>query len=131
MVIDSSALIAILVNEAERPRFIDLIAGDATRLVSAAGLLETALVIYGRKGHTGFRELDLFVHRAGLEPVPVDMEQVLIARRAFRRYGKGHDVAGLNFGDCFAYALAKATGEPLLFKGADLGRTDIVPADRA
>jgi ribonuclease VapC len=102
MVIDSSALIAILVDEPERPRFVDQIAADATRLVSAASLLETALVIYGRKGDTGIRELDLFVHRASLEPVPVDMDQVLIARRAFRRYGKGYDAAGLNFGDCFA-----------------------------
>jgi ribonuclease VapC len=121
MVIDASALIAILVNEPERPRFVDLIAADATRLVSAAGLLETALVIYGRKGDTGFRELDLFIHRASLEPVPVDLDQVLIARRAFRRYGKGHAAPGLNFGDCFASALAKATGEPLLFKGDDFG----------
>ncbi|HSA80465.1 MAG TPA: type II toxin-antitoxin system VapC family toxin [Geminicoccaceae bacterium] len=131
MVIDSSALIAILVNEPERARFVDLIATDATRLVSAAGLLETALVIYSRKGDTGYRELDLFVHRASLEPVPVDLDQVLIARRAFRRYGKGHHAAGLNFGDCFAYALAKATGEPLLFKGDDFRHTDIAPAARA
>jgi ribonuclease VapC len=82
------------------------------------------------KGHDGFRELDLFVHQAGLEAVSVDMEQVLIARRAFRRHGKGQGAAGLNFGDCFAYALAKATGEPLLFKGDDFGRTDLTPADR-
>ncbi len=82
----------------------------------------------------GDRQLgtDLFVRRASLEPapVPVDRDQVLIARRAFRRYGKGYDAAGLNFGDCFAYALARATGEPLLFKGEDFGRTDMTPADR-
>jgi uncharacterized protein with PIN domain len=77
----------------------------------------------------GGRELDLFVHRAAIEIVPSDAGQAELARVAWREYGKGRHAAGLNFGDCFAYALARASGEPLLFKGDDFTRTDIQAAD--
>ena len=128
MVIDTSALVAILLDEPERRAFNEKIEADPRRLLSAVTFVETALVIEARVGEAGGRELDLFLHRAGVETVPVDADQAEIARRAFRRYGRGRHPAGLNFGDCFAYALVKTTGEPLLFKGDDFGRTDIVAA---
>lgn len=128
MVIDTSALIAILLDEPERRRFNEKIEADPRRLVSAVSFVETALVIETRLGEAGGRELDLFLHRADIEVMPVDLDQAEIARRAFRTYGRGRHSAGLNFGDCFAYALAKTTGEPLLFKGDDFGRTDVAAA---
>lgn len=128
MVIDTSALMAILLDEPERREFNEKIEADPKRLLSAASFVETALVIEARLGEAGGRELDLLLYRAGVEVVPVDADQAEIARRAFRQYGRGRHPAGLNFGDCFAYALVKATGEPLLFKGDDFGRTDVVPA---
>ena len=128
MVIDTSALVAILLDEPERRAFNEKIEADPRRLLSAVTFVETALVIEARVGEAGGRELDLFLHRANVETVPVDADQAEIARRAFRRYGRGRHPAGLNFGDCFAYALVKTTGEPLLFKGDDFGRTDIVAA---
>jgi ribonuclease VapC len=79
-----------------------------------------------QRGPAGANELDNFLRRGGIEIVPVDVDQVRIARDAFRRFGKGRHPASLNFGDCFSYALAKALGEPLLFKGGDFARTDIV-----
>jgi ribonuclease VapC len=128
MVIDTSALVAILSNEAERHEFIRLIATAPVRMVSAATVLEAGMVIESRRGEHAGRELDLFLHRAGFEVVPVDTAQVEIARAAFRRYGKGRHPAGLNFGDCFSYALARSRGERLLFKGEDFARTDIASA---
>ncbi len=125
MVIDTSAIAAILFGEVEAPRMEGVIADDPIRLVSAANLLEASLVVEGRYGDPGGRELDLFLHVAGVEVVSVTQAQVEIARRAFRRFGKGRHPARLNFGDCFAYALAKSSGEPLLFKGDDFTRTDV------
>lgn len=133
MIIDTSALVAILLDEPERRAFTEAIEAAETRRLSAATLLETSIVIESRFGPEGARDLDHLVEAAGVELVPVDAEQVAIARRAFGRYGKGRHPAGLNFGDCFAYALAKTLAEPLLFKGDDLGRTDVeaaVPASR-
>jgi ribonuclease VapC len=97
----------------------------STRLLSAANLLETSMVIESRKGKAGGRELDLLLYRAAIEVVPVDQDQVEISRIAWRRFGKGRHPAGLNFGDCFAYALAKSRGVALLFDGADFSRTDL------
>lgn len=128
MVLDTSAIVAILLDEPERGAFNGAIEADPKRLISAATLLECALVIEARRGEAGGRELDLLVHRAGIATVPVDAEQVEIARRAWRRFGRGRHKAGLNFGDCLAYALAASSGEPLLFKGEDFARTDITPA---
>jgi ribonuclease VapC len=125
MVVDTSAIVAILSDEPERRAFIQAIVAAPVRLISAATLLEAGIVVEARRGEHAGRLLDLLLHRARFEIVAVDSEQVDIARAAFRRYGKGRDPAGLNFGDCFSYALAKARGEPLLFKGNDFGRTDV------
>ena len=131
MVIDTSALLAILLNDPERRRYNKLIAASRKRLLSAASLVETGMVLEVRSGEGAGRELDLFLHRAKFEVVPLDADQAEIARTAFRHYGKGSHPAGLNFGDCLAYAAAKATGEPLLFKGGDFSKTDIPAADKA
>jgi ribonuclease VapC len=128
MVVDTSAIVAILLNEPERHRFIRLIEGTPVRRLSAARRVEATLVIEGRKRDAGRADLDLFLYEAEVEIVPVTLEQVETACAAFRRYGKGRHPAGLNFGDVFAYALAKVTGEPLLFKGNDFARTDIASA---
>jgi ribonuclease VapC len=125
MVIDTSALVAIFLAEPERRRFLDLIIEAGTRLISAANALETGIVLEARRGEAAGREFDLFLVRADLQIVPVDGEQVEIARSAWRKYGKGRHQAALNFGDCFAYALAKFGGEPLLAKGTDFAATDI------
>lgn len=128
MVLDSSAVLAILFDEAERPAFTASIERDPRRLISAANLLEAALVVEARRGEAAGRELDLLLHRAEVQIISVDAEQVEIARAAWRRFGKGRHPAALNFGDCFAYALAAVTSEPLLFKGADFGHTDVASA---
>jgi ribonuclease VapC len=125
MVLDTSALLALLLDEPEAEEFRTAVEEDTTRLVSAATLLETALVIEVRKGEPGGRELDALIHKAEVVVVPVDAEHVSEARRAYRRFGKGRHAAGLNFGDVFAYALARTAGEPLLFKGDDFAKTDI------
>ena len=125
MVLDTSALLALLLDESEAEEFRVAVEEDTTRLVSAATLLETALVIEARKGEPGGRELDALIQKAEVVVVPVDAEHVSEARRAYRRFGKGRHAAGLNFGDVFAYALARTSGEPLLFKGDDFSKTDI------
>lgn len=126
MVIDTSAILAIFLGEPERHRFLELLSQADARFFSAGNALETAIVLQARRGESVIRELDLFVHRTGVEIIAVDIEQVEIARAAWRRYGKGRHAAGLNFGDCFAYALAKVSGEPLLATGGDFVQTDIV-----
>jgi ribonuclease VapC len=125
MVLDTSALLAMLLDEPEAEAFRGALEDDPTRLLSSATLLETAVVIEARKGEAAGRELDLFIHKAEITVVPVESDQVLEARRAWRRFGKGRHPAGLNFGDVFAYALARTAGEPLLFKGDEFARTDI------
>ena len=127
MVLDTSALLAILLNEPEADLFRLAMETDPVRLVSAANLLETAIVIEARVGEAGGRELDLLVHKAAIDIVAVDTEQVDLARHGYRQFGKGRHAAGLNYGDCFAYALAQYSGEPLLFKGDDFRQTDILP----
>jgi ribonuclease VapC len=125
MVVDTSALIALLNNEPESARLAVAIESDATRLISAETVVEAGLVIEARYGPVGGRELDLLIAKAGLSIEAVTPEQAEVARGAWRRFGKGRHSAGLNFGDCFSYALAKVTGEPLLFKGDDFTHTDI------
>ena len=125
MVIDSSALVAILGGEAERRTFIDLIEAADSRLMSTASFVEVSIIIESRYGADGVRDLDLFLERAGVELAPVDEDQARQARRAFTRYGKGRHPAALNFGDCFSYALSVTLGEPLLFKGHDFTQTDV------
>ena len=129
MVIDSSALAAILLDEPERHRFDRLIQADRVRLISAATLVEISIVIDSRKRDAGVRELDLFLNRAGIEIIPVTPEQAQVARLAYRDFGRGRHPARLNFGDCFAYALAKISGEPLLCKGNEFAKTDLPLAD--
>ena len=128
MVIDSSALLAILLDEPERSVFRTRINTDETRLASTATLLETSMVVLGRFGDKGAAELETLLQVAAIEPAPFTVEQLRIALDACRRFGRGRHPAALNFGDCFSYALAKATGEPLLFKGDDFSRTDIKKA---
>ena len=101
------------------------IQSSASRLLSAANFLEASIVIESCKGEAGGRELDLMLYRAAIEVVPVDQDQVEVARLAWRRFGKGRHPAGLNYGDCFAYALAKTRRLPLLFWGDDFSQTDI------
>jgi ribonuclease VapC len=128
MVIDTSALIAIIFDEAEAEDFERRIASDGVRLMSASTLLEATMVMEARLGEKGEEVLDFWLLKAGVEIVAFDAEQADLARRAWRRYGKGRHPAGLNFGDCFSYALAALRGEPLLFKGRDFAQTDIVAA---
>jgi ribonuclease VapC len=125
MVIDTSALVAIFLAEPERKALVERIIEAGTRLISAANALETGIVLEARRGESAGREFDLFLVRAALQIVAVDFEQVEIARSAWRKYGKGRHPAGLNFGDCFAYALAKSSGEPLLAKGTEFGLTNV------
>ena len=128
MTLDTSALVAILRNEPERADFVALIEQAPRRLVSSVSVLEAAMVLEGRRGDEAGRELDLFLHTASIETIPFDADQLALARSAFRRFGKGRHPAGLNFGDCATYALARWSGEPLLFKGNDFSETDIPSA---
>ncbi len=128
MIVDSSALIAIFLKEPEG-RLLDVAIVDETDCrMSTANFLEASMVIMARKGQDGARGLDLLIARMGIRLVPFTESQARLARAAFERYGKGRHRAGLNFGDCIAYALAKETGDALLFKGADFAQTDIAAA---
>jgi ribonuclease VapC len=129
VIIDTSALIAILRAEQDASEMAHAIEKAQTRRISAANYLETAVVIDGSRDPVASRRFDELVQTAELLVEPVTHDQARIAREAYRDFGKGSGhKAGLNFGDCFAYALAKSTGEPLLFKGEDFGHTDIRPA---
>lgn len=126
MVIDTSAIAAILFDEPERPGFVRAIDDAAVRLLSAASLVEATLVVEGRKGPRAKRLVDRFVADGEIEVVPLTLEQAELACEAFRKYGRARHAAALNLGDCFTYALAKATGERVLFKGEDFARTDLL-----
>lgn len=125
MVIDTSALLAILQGEPERRAFNEAIEAADSRSLSAASFVEVSIVIEARFGAEGVGHLDRLLERAEVKVVPVDLEQGRLARQAFSRFGKGRHEAALNFGDCFAYALAQVLGEPLLFKGEDFSRADV------
>jgi ribonuclease VapC len=125
MVIDTSTLAAIFFAEPERQSLLEAMNNAESRRMSAATVLETGIVLEGRQGESAGREFDLFVVRANIDVVPVDAEQIEIARSAWRRYGKGRHPAALNLGDCFAYALAKSSGELVLAKGTAFSQTDI------
>ena len=127
MIVDTSALLAVLFREDEAPRFEALIAASSCRM-SAANVLEAALVVEGRGGRQAGDALDEFLAAAEIAAAPISTDQLEVAREAWRRYGKGNHPAALNFGDCFAYALARAENEPLLFKGSDFVQTDIPAA---
>lgn len=125
MIIDTSVLVAIQLQESDANDYIVKIGLADRRRISVATLLEATIVLESRLGATAGRDLDRIIERMGIELVPVSTEQVDAARRAWRRFGKGNHPAALNFGDCFAYALAETMQEPLLFKGADFAQTDI------
>jgi ribonuclease VapC len=125
VVIDTSALLAVLFSEPSADRLLRLLESSPAGSLSAASLLEAGIVTQRRLGDEGEARLDRLVQRLGVAIVPVSREQVEIARSAYRRFGKGRHPAGLNYGDCFSYALARAQGEPLLFVGDDFGRTDV------
>jgi ribonuclease VapC len=126
MVVDTSALLAVLFGEPEAERIAQSITSDPRRLASAFTVLETSIVVEARKGEPGGRELDLLLHRIDLESVPLTASHVEVARDAWRRFGRGHHRANLNIGDCCTYALARISGEPVLFKGDDFAQTDAV-----
>ena len=128
MIVDSSAVLAVLYREPDAGRYEAAIAAASHCRMSVANVLEVAIVVEGRGGAAAGHELDVFLESAAIEWVPVTVEHAEAARRAWRCFGKGNHRAALNFGDCFAYALAKTTGEPLLFKDEDFARTDIEPA---
>ena len=126
IVVDSSALIAILRRETEADDFLGIIAAAQGCLLSSVTLLETSMVLAGRTGGaTSWAELDALIARAGMQVVAQDATLAEAARTAFLRYGKGRHPAGLNFGDCASYALARNRSLPLLFKGDDFSRTDL------
>jgi ribonuclease VapC len=130
MVVDTSAVVAILRQESGAEELLRRLTAAGSRRISAASLLEAAIVLESMSGERGGEQLDLFLARAQIEVEPVTAEHVRIARKAWRRYGKGTGhAARLNFGDCFSYALAQSLGEELLYKGADFAHTDIARAE--
>jgi ribonuclease VapC len=128
MILDTSALAAIFFGEPEAALFTQLIHAADRCLISAANFLELSIVVEGQIGPDAGRQCDTFIRRAGIVIEPFTVEQAHLARQAFLDFGKGRHAAGLNFGDCFSYALAKVTSEPLLFKGDDFNQTDILSA---
>ncbi|PWC44796.1 type II toxin-antitoxin system VapC family toxin [Azospirillum sp. TSO22-1] len=129
MIIDTSAVAAILLDEPDMARFAELIAGADCRLMSTAAVPELTMVIEARLGAQGVEDVDRFIEEAAITLIPFDAVQLAMAREAWRRFGKGRrHPAKLNFGDCIAYALSKTSGLPLLFKGDDFARTDVIPA---
>ncbi len=128
MIVDTSAVLAVLFSEPDADRFERAIAAADRSRISAANFVEAAVVVDLQTDAAGSRHFDTFVRRSRLTIEPVTEEQAHLARQAYFDYGKSRHPAGLNLGDCFAYALAKATGEPLLFKGNDFSKTDIAPA---
>jgi ribonuclease VapC len=128
MVVDSSALVAIVLDESRKIEFITKLAEAFSLKVSAVTLAESSMVVLARGGPVKVNLLDALLERFMVEIVPVDRGQALLARHAFDRYGKGRHKAKLNLGDCFSYALARYAGEPLLFQGNDFGQTDVLVA---
>jgi ribonuclease VapC len=129
VVIDTSALVAILLGEPQRERLIELLAGADDPLISAATLVEASIVMLAKTGDSGVSDLDELLAAAGVRCVAVDVAQAQLARDAYRRFGKGQSLGDLNYGDCFSYALAATTDKPLLFIGDDFAQTDIASAD--
>jgi ribonuclease VapC len=129
MVIDSSALIALLLGEPESTDFVTSIAASTTRLTSASSYLETGIVMLNRSGPEAPEKVDRLIADLSIDIFPFTRDQAVLAIAAYGQYGRGSGhPAGLNFGDCFTYALAKLTGEPVLLKGSDFSRTDLVSA---
>jgi len=125
LIVDTSAVIAILFDEADAALYAEAIAQADSCAISAANFVEMSVVVEAQTKGIGPRQVDAFFRRAGIVIEPVTEDQAYMARQAYSDFGKGRHPAGLNFGDCFAYALAKSTGEPLLFKGRDFAKTDV------
>jgi len=129
VIIDSSALVAIMFAESDAATYARAIRGARERRISAVNYVEAAVVIDGRRDPVASRRFDDWMREAGIIIEPLDESQAYVARQAYRDFGRGSGhPARLNFGDCFAYALARHRGEPLLFKGDDFGHTDVEPA---
>ena len=128
MIVDTSALLAVLNLEPDADHFQDAILRALPCRMSVANMLEASIAVEGRGGAEAGHELDAFLEHAEIQPAPVTAEHLEAARRAWRRFGKGRHPAALNFGDCFAYALAQVTGEALLYKGDDFARTGVPAA---
>lgn len=129
MIIDTSAIIAILFNEDDAPIYAKAIARAELCRISAATFVEASMVVETQTKNNGGRQFDAFIRGAGIAIEPVTEEQAHIARQAFIDFGKGRHAAGLNYGDCFSYALSKVMREPLLFKGKDFAKTDLSAAE--
>jgi ribonuclease VapC len=130
MVVDTSALFAILTGEDERDQFEDLILRSPTAVISVVSIVEAVISLTRKQLHIEASDIDGVLSTLGISVRPVDINQGLLARQAFLQYGRGRHPARLNFGDCFPYALAKARGDALLFKGEDFSKTDVIPAWR-
>lgn len=131
MVVDTSAIVAMIFHEPERNRFLEIVIRETELIASAVTLHEASIVVAGKKRDVRATiEVDNLLANLGVEIVPADADEARAARAAYFRYGKGYHPAGLNLADCFSYSLAKSRNEPLLFKGGDFLKTDIVPAWR-
>lgn len=128
MIVDASALIAILFQEPEAERIATALAKGENRAMAAPSFLEASILLQSRRGDEAVRSLDLLIARFSIEITPFSADHARLARAAFKRFGKGRHKAALNFGDCIAYALARHAGEPLLFKGTDFSQTDVLIA---
>jgi ribonuclease VapC len=128
MILDTSAIVAVLFDEPDAAVYAEAIGAADSCRISAANFVEIGIVVEAQTKGRGNRALDAFLRRANVSIEPVTEEQAYLAREAYAEFGKGRHRAGLNFGDCFAYALAKVTGEPLLYKGNDFKKTDVVTA---
>lgn len=128
MIVDTSALLAVLFGETDAEIYARALAEADSCRMSAATFVETSIVVEAQTGDSGSRQWDTFFRRAAITIEPVTEEHAYVARQAWSDFGKGRGGSGLNFGDCFSYALAKVSGESLLFKGEDFRKTDIAPA---
>jgi ribonuclease VapC len=128
MILDSSAVLAILFRESDASHYADVIEAAAVRRISAPTYVELSIVVESQVGPSGLQDLEYFIRQASILIEPFTPEQAYLAQRGWSKYGRGQHPAKLNFGDCFSYALAKSLDEPLLFKGGDFAQTDIEPA---
>jgi ribonuclease VapC len=128
VIVDSSAILAIVLREPDRFRYVDAMLESTSCRMSVANWLETTMVVDRKGSPVSISRFEDFLHDAHIELMPVSVSQATIARMAWRSFGRGFHRAKLNYGDCFAYALAKEMREPLLFKGNDFAQTDVEPA---
>ena len=128
MILDTSAVVAVVFREPQELQYAQAMHEADSCLFRAGNFVEVSIVLQAQVGSDALQQCDALFRRVGIAIEPVTVEQAHLARQAFHDFGKGRHPAGLNFGDCFAYALAKTTGEPLLFKGDDFSKTDVISA---